>query len=142
MLMRFLHPGLFGILLATACSDPSGPPIFQQEPLPPPILLQIGAADTAYNDETTLQLSGSTGRLRLEGTVSLPGPNYTLDLSGTRLGFDITINLLTVEIPGSTPESNLSGRSLAAEWELPEGTYRIIVQDAVKSLKEQAVVVD
>ncbi len=140
--MRFLPIGLLGLLLTSACSDPSGPPIFQQEPLPPPVLLQIGAADTAYNDETTLELSGSTGRLRLEGTVSLPGPNYTLDLSGIRLGFDITIDLLTVEIPGGTPDPNLTGRSIVAEWELPAGTYRIIVQDAVKSLKEQAVVVD
>ena len=130
-------------LAALACSGDNAtetPPI--PVALPNPASLQIGDADTTYNIGTHLELFGDEGRFRLAGVVSLPGPTYTVEPGGTRLGLNVTVHLSTVTIPGSQPVDDLSGRTLSVEWELPKGVYRILVQDDIKALLERVIEVD
>jgi hypothetical protein len=127
-------------LAALACSqgdfiDPPQPEV----PLPSPLFLNVGEADTSYNEGTSVELSGSVGRFRLEGTVSVPGPTYTIDLSGKRQGLNVVVNIDAVALPGGQPSSDLSGRSLAVEWELVRGTYRVVVQDNLRLLLERVI---
>ena len=134
--------GRFGwlVLATVACSegvDTDAPP--QPVPLPTPIVLQIGSADTAYNEGTMVDLEGLTGRFRLAGTVSVPGPGYTIEATGTRQGLNILIEISTVTVPGVPLTEDLTGRSLNIEWEMPRGTYRILVQDDIKALVERLV---
>ena len=126
-------------VVAAACSDNLIDPPQQEVPLPSPLLLQIGEADTGYNAATNVDLTGNVGRFRLAGTVSLPGPGYTIEASGSRLGLNVVVNLSNVAVPGVSPGSDLSGRTLVVEWELPRGNYRIIVQDDIKQLIERVV---
>jgi hypothetical protein len=74
--------------------------------------------------------------------VSLPGPTYTIEPDGIRLGLNVTIHLSTATIPGTPPVDDLSGRTLVVEWELPKGVYRILVQDDIKALLERVIEVD
>jgi hypothetical protein len=130
-------------LAALACSgDNATETVPQPVDLPEPVLLQIGDADTTYNIGTHLELFGDEGRFRLAGVVSLPGPTYTIEPDGIRLGLNVTIHLSTATIPGTPPVDDLSGRTLVVEWELPKGVYRILVQDDIKALLERVIEVD
>lgn len=132
-----------GCLLAAACTN-SGltDPPQQEVSLGPPLLLQIGNADTSYNEGSSIELSGGVARLIIQGTVSLPGPSYTVEPSGRRLGLNVVITLAGVVVPGGQPSTDLSGRTLRVEWELPAGTYRVLVQDDLQQLIERVIEVE
>lgn len=136
--MTTSHPmrGFLVLIAAslTACSSevigPTGDEILLA--FPPPIL-NVGVADTAFNNPSQLEVRGDAGVLRITGMLSIPAPCYGVVASGRRFGRYVEARVAAVMGSAPSPEpcaADAAGRSVEIGWGLEAGTYRVVVLDS------------